>query len=334
MRYALAACILYWLLSFALTGDYARNLRTIEWALTASIVFMLGQRRSYLATALVGVGLSGIMIGITLLPFGDRLGMSGKVEGLQWGLGNPIVLGIPLALFILFCIAERGKWLGLENNQFWRVLFLVVAGCLLLLTTSRGSWFILLVGMIAIGTFDRLARIQMFYALGIFALLLMILPLLNISRYANVQHYLAQTFSPDTSIEKRTTGRVDQWRALPAILSDSPVWGVGPGGGRAASLTYAHKNIIFHSLYLQVAAETGILGIPLLILLLGTTLTRAWIHFRKFGEIVPLLGIMSFIVMGLSVEGLDILGGTLLGVGLVGGNSADLWIVREKSAEL
>lgn len=328
MKYALAACILYWSLSFALTGDYARNLRTIEWALTASIVFMLSERRSYLKTALVGVGLSAITIGVTLLPFGNRLGMSGKVEGLQWGLGNPIVLGVPLALFLLFCIAERGKWVGLDDKPLWRVLFLVVAGCLLLFSTSRGSWFILLTGMIITGIFDLKARIQMLYAVAIFALLLMTLPLLNISRYANVQHYLEQTFSADTSIEKRTTGRVDQWRALPAILSDSPVWGVGPGGGRAASVIYAHKNIIFHSLYLQVAAETGIIGFPLLMLLLATILSRAWMHFRQFGEIVPLIGIISFIVMGLSVEGLDILGGTLLGVGLVGSNSSKLWIVK------
>jgi O-antigen ligase len=149
-------------------------------------------------------------------------------------------------------------------------------------------------------------------------------------RFANVQHYVNQTFSPDTSIEKRTTGRVDQWRAMPVILKMSPVWGVGPGNGRAASVAFAGKNIIFHSVYLQIAAETGMLGsVPLLILLVVVT-RRCWAHFRMYHEVVPFIGIVSFMLLGMSVEGLEILGGTLLGVGLIGGNALNLWVVREE----
>lgn len=334
MRYVIAAAIIYWLISFALTDDYARSIRVVEWALTASIVFMLGERRSYLATAFVGVGISAIFIGVTLLPYGDRLGMSGKVEGLPWGIGNPIVLGVPLSFFLLLCVAERGRWLLLEKRLFWRVFFISVVGILLLLSTSRGSWLILITGMIVISIFDRHARMQMIYAMGILAIIVIVLPMVNVSRIANVQHYLIQTFSPDTTIEKRTTGRIDQWRILPELLSDSPVWGVGPGGGRAASRAYANKNIIFHSLYLQIAGETGILGIPFLLLLLASTLRTAWYHYKTFGEIVPVLGIIAFMVMGLSVSGLEILGGMLLGVGFLGGNGSNLWILREGPREI
>ena len=331
MQYVIAASIVYWLVSFALTQDYARSIRIVEWALTGSVVFMLGERRSYLATAFVGVGMTATIMGITLMPYGDRLGMSGAVEGLPWGIGNPIVLGVPLAFFLLLCVAERGRWLLLDKHPRWRISFMAVVGILLLLSTSRGSWLILIVGIVLIGLLDRQARMQIFYAIGILGIVVGLLPLLNVSRVANVQHYLEQTFSPDTSIEKRTTGRVDQWRVLPDILSDSPVWGVGPGGGRAASRAYANKNIIFHSLYLQIAGETGLIGIPLLILLLSSTLRMGWQHYRKYGEIVPFLGIVSFMVMGLSVSGLEILGGMLLGVGFLGGNGSNLWIVRERS---
>lgn len=330
MRYVIAGSIVYWLVSFGVTGDYARSIRIVEWALTASIVFMLGERRSYLASAFLGVGISAIVIGITLMPFGDRLGMSGTVEGLPWGIGNPIVLGVPLSFFLLLCVAERGRWLLLDKLPRWRMFFTGVAGILLLLSTSRGSWLILIVGIIVIGMLDRQARMHMLYAVGIMAAIVVVLPMVNVSRMANVQHYLVQTFSPDTSLEKRTTGRIDQWRTLPKILSDSPVWGVGPGGGRAASREYANKNIIFHSLYLQIAGETGILGIPFLVLLLGTTLRAAWQHYKHFGEIVPFLGVISFMIMGLSVAGLDIIGGTLLGVGFLGANSSNLWILRER----
>jgi hypothetical protein len=49
--YLTGAAALYWLISFLLTGDYARNLRSIEWALTIAGIAVLSQRRSYLGTA-------------------------------------------------------------------------------------------------------------------------------------------------------------------------------------------------------------------------------------------------------------------------------------------
>jgi O-antigen ligase len=330
MRYILAAAVTYWLLSFALTGDYSRNLRSIEWAATASAVFMLSERRSYLGTALLGVGISAIAMGLALLPYGDRLGM-GYVPGMEWGIGNPVVLGVPTAFFILMCFAERGKWVLLDRYPYARLGLIAISSFFLLLSTNRGSWFILLFGMILIGIYDRKARTQMLVSIAGAGLVITIVAGLHLSpRFSNVQHYLVQTFSPDTSIEKRTTGRIDQWRALPVILEASPVWGVGPGGGRAASVAYAGKNIIFHSLYLQIAAETGLLGVPLLLLLLGSVTRSCWAHFRAYGEVVPLIGIVSYMLLGLSVEGLDILGGLLLGVGFIGGNTTNLWIVREE----
>lgn len=329
--YVIAGSVIYWLLGFLLTGDYSRNLRSVEWSLCASAILILSERRSYLSTALVGVGISAITMGLILLPYGERLGM-GYVPGMTWQIGNPIVLGVPCAFILLLAIAERGRWLLLERRPFWRGMMMVMCGLLLMFSTSRGSWLILFFGMIVIGIWDKNARTPMLAGTVVFAVLIAIIFSLNIPRVEAVQHYFLQVISPDTSIEKRTTGRSEQWEALPTILEVSPIWGVGPGGGRAASVLYANKNIIFHSLYLQIAAETGIAGLTLLAVLLGSIVMRGVKHARTYGEIVPLLGAVSYMVMGLSVEALDIVGGMMLGIAFVGGNPANRWMVRSKFA--
>jgi hypothetical protein len=313
MPYVIAASAIYWLASFFLTGDYSRNLRSLEWSLCASAIFILSERRSFLSTAMIGVGVSAIIMGLILLPYGDRLGM-GFVPGMDYTIGNPIVLGVPCAFILLLTIAEHGRWLLLENRPF----------C--------GSWLILIVGMIIIGIWDPKARLPMLASAVGFAFLIAIIFSLNIPRVESVQHYFLQTISPDTSLQKRTTGRSEQWEAIPAILEASPIWGVGPGGGRAASVFYANKNIIFHSLYLQVTAEMGIAGLMLLLVLLASILRRGVAHARTYGEVVPLLGAASFMMMGLSVEALDIVGGMMLGIAFVGGNPANLWRVRNQFA--
>ncbi len=330
--YLVGAAAIYWLASFLLTGNYASNLRSIEWALTAAGIFVLSERRSYLYTALLGLGISAITMGVILLPYsGDRLGKSGAIDGLEWGIGNPVVLGVPTAFFMLLCIAERGRWIHLDKHPAWRTAMVATCGIFLLLSTSRGSWVVLLVGLIVIAIKDPAARKPLLLSVASFSVVLTLVATLNLSsRMATVNHYLVQTFSPDTSIEKRTTGRIDQWRALPTILEASPVWGVGPGGGRTASVFYAKKNIIFHSLYLQIGAELGLAGLTLLGVLLVGVFRKARRHFAMYGEIVPLLGTISFLLVGMSVSGLEIVGGVVIGVGFIAGNRSNLWIVRNQ----
>src|SRR5206468_1646383 len=98
----------------------------------------------------------------------------------------------------------------------------------------------------------------------------------EVTRSEVLSNYFEKTFSSEESWSKRTTGRAEQWAAIPNVIADSPVWGFGPGNGRRISVLYAHKNIIWHALYMQFAAETGLLGLALLAILLGALLRRGW----------------------------------------------------------
>jgi len=81
--------VLFWWVSYLLTGNYENNLRAIEWSFSAAVVFMLAQRSSYLSTAMIGWGISVTSAGLMLLPYSDpsagtRLGIA-SINGATLG---------------------------------------------------------------------------------------------------------------------------------------------------------------------------------------------------------------------------------------------------------
>src|SRR5690606_3652812 len=98
------------------------------------------------------------------------------------------------------------------------------------------------------------------------------------SRGADFSAGLQRTFSEDRSLRNRTSGRSDQWMLMPVALHDKPILGFGPGRGPDVYAKYSlldpnvhfmrGKRFRWHSLYLQVAIETGVVGIVILTSLL------------------------------------------------------------------
>jgi O-antigen ligase len=317
---------IYWLLSWAITGDYAREMRSFELVFSALNIYLLGKHRRLLGTAFIGVALSVIAIGLGLLPYGDRLGMA-NVDGSR--LGNPISFGIPAALVLLLSIADGGRWLMLRDHPNLRIAINAITGLLLVLSTSRGSWLVLLVGGFVILCTDRKHRKTLL--LSAVGLCLVVGLWMKVEPSQTLQHYLEKTFSPEESWSKRTTGRAEQWAAFPKVIADSPAYGFGPGNGRRISVLYAHKNIIWHSIYLQFGAETGLIGLGLLAILLVAFIHRAWTHYARVREAMPLIGILGFLTIGISVPALDGLSGMFLGLALIGCDFSRFWVVRRST---
>jgi len=232
---------------------------------------------------------------------------------------------MPAALVLLLSIAEGGRWLLLDRNEVWRVLLSFVCGLFLVLSTSRGSWLVAAVGLALLVVFDRRARAAML--ISSLSLALGVVALANSSRMQSAQHYLEKTTSSNKSAAEMTGGRSLQWQIFPSVLRASPVWGFGPGSGRAVAYAYSGVNLQWHSLYMQIGAELGVLGLTVLFVLLGSLICDDLAHFGRRHEIVPLLGVLSFMMYGLTVTGLDSVGGMLLGLGFIGGHRSNLWIV-------
>jgi O-antigen ligase len=318
-----ALIAIYWLIAFCLTSDYSANLRGFELLFSAMNVRLLGRHRRWFATALMGVAISVVGMGCGLLPYADRLGMA-SLMGTR--VGNPISFGVPAALALLASVTDGGRWMLMHSRPWLRIAMDLVIGVFLVLSTSRGSWLVLAVGMTIIFVLSHRQRALIFSVL-----LLLILGGVLYVHFDNdnlVRNYMRETFSPEESWSKRTTGRAEQWAAFPRVIHDSPVWGFGPGNGRRISVLYAHKNIIWHSTYLQVGAETGLIGLSLLALLLGAIIRRAWLHYRRVGEIMPLIGIAGFMTIGMSVPGFDGLSGMFLGLALCACDFSRIYRVR------
>jgi hypothetical protein len=157
---------IYWALAFLLTGDYSSEMRVFELFFSALNVYLLGKHRRWLGTAFFGVAVSVVAIGFGLLPYGDRLGMA-EVGGSR--LGNPISFGIPAALVLLLSLADGGRWLMLRERPKFRLALQTVVGVLLVLSTSRGSWLVLIFGAGIILMTDRSQRKSLLTSIAVLA---------------------------------------------------------------------------------------------------------------------------------------------------------------------
>lgn len=315
--------VLYWLLSYVMTGEYFSNLRVLELVFSAASIHLLAKHRGYLATALTGMTISAFAVGLAFLPSGgDRLGHD-VIDG--YILGNPITFGIPLALIFLLSIADGGKWLLLQNHPYWRLALGMTSGAFLLLSTSRGSLAIVIVNVIVLLFIGKRQRWMLLVSLAL--LVLITFALLQTERGPSIVRFYDRTFSPDRTLNQKTGGRTEQWTVFPRAFQDSPVWGFGPGSGESvyaeysllidSNLNFAGMKMAWHSLYLHIGVEAGLIGILALTLLLGSLIFHGLTHWRSFGESIPLLGVIGFLVIGLSVSGTDSASGIFLGLGLL-----------------
>lgn len=320
----LSAAFLYWWISWLRTDVYSTNFRVLELAMSAAGVYLLGSYRSYLATALVGIGLSTAAVGLALAPYGDRLGMAHFGES---SMGNPITLGLPAALVVLLAVARGGEWLLAGNRPVLRTALLAAAGVCLLLSTSRGSWLVALAGLGVVFVAARGRRLAL--AASLLPLAVVALLVMSSSRGESIGQYFLRAFAPGRTLAQRTTGRYNQWVAMPRIVAESPVWGHGPGSGVDTNARFTGSRKAWHSLYLQMLVETGAIGFLLLLLLFGGLLAGGMRHLRVTGDPIPLCGALCFMTIAISVSGLDAISGVFLGLGFLGSRFSGMWMVRE-----
>lgn len=310
--------VLYWWLSYLNTGEYANNLRLVELVLSAAAVKLLARRRSYLATAFLGAVMSTLAVGAGMLPNSTlRLGIA-EIDGTR--LGNPIQLGVPSVLVLILVLADGGQWVFLSRRMLWRVVLALVAGEWLILSGSRGSWISALGVLILLGTFSRKDRRILLMLAA--AIIFVTGAALTTPLGDQIAKQYSKTLDSDRTLANRTSGRSAQWEALPEAFAESPIWGWGPGTGRNVVAYYTGRHLNWHSLYLQIAAETGLIGVTALIFLLAAISRRAFKQWRTYGEMAPILAFMAYVAVGLSVSAYDANCGLFIGLALLGPEAA------------
>jgi O-Antigen ligase len=317
------ACLFYWAASWLNTRDVHSNMHALEFSLVASCVFLLGGHRSSLAAGLLGMGLTVLCVGIGVFPYGERLGLV-RINSIS--LGNPVTLGLSAALVFLLCVAERGRWLGLESYPTIRFLVSLGSAAMLMLSTSRGSWLMAFVGVLGILAFGKAYRRSAWWMVALVPTVALFIILLT-GRGAFVVKFYSAVATADSTLTKKTTGRFSQWQRFPTVFESSPIWGHGGGSGASIYHEFGGKELQWHSLYLQILVETGSVGFLIYGFLLIAIGNRARVHLCATGEVVPLIAVMCYLTIGLSVAAIDGISGVYLGLGLVAGNSQGFWRV-------
>lgn len=176
-------------------------------------------------------------------------------------LKHPIIAGLYYSIFTIIA-----TWFLLRpNTGIWRSLFLVVAivGLVfyILLTFSRGSWFSLGAGGLALLLVTNTRKSHALFGVGVV--------LLCVATY---------WFWPELQNEQRVgvNGRELIWGSWLSRLPD--FWLAGRGAGANFEFTFptGQSFIHAHSLYLQLWYEYGVVGVGLFLAFLCSLLLKAW----------------------------------------------------------
>lgn len=320
---------IYYSVSFALTGDYSVNFRFFELALGVCAFLLAARDRSALGGVLTGLMISSVSIGVAMLPHvnsedAQRLGMM-EIEGVF--LGNPVQLGVPLALSVLALTVDGGAWLGLER-RWVRIAFQAASFGLLILTTSRASWLVVAGGVVVVLLFGRGQRLRMLVLIGLGVASVQLL--LHTRYREGLEKGLERTFSEDRSAANRTSGRSDQWVVASRALGESTgslLHGYGPGLGPATYARFSRevsdvhyavgRQVALHSLYMQVGVEAGLLGLVPLIGGLLIILVKAVRWSAARGLVFPLVAFVGFVLIAVTVSGNDTVSAAFLGMGFL-----------------
>jgi O-antigen ligase len=171
-----------------------------------------------------------------------------------------------------------------EKKRGLRLLALgcfICAGGGVLLAFSRGAIAALVV-VFAMAVCMRVIRTRLLVIgsiLGMIVLLAIPQVWTRLASVADISTMLSETH--DRSVDSSIRGRVTEMIAAAQIFTDHPVIGVGPGMYKEYSLEYGNRLGIrkldearrAHSLYLEIAAENGLLGLLALLGVFFVTLS-------------------------------------------------------------
>jgi O-antigen ligase len=252
------------------------------------------------------------------------------------------------AIALVTCLG-LAFFLALESPKWWQKAVAMSAAALMahaiMFSFSRGGMLALMItGLV---TFLIIPKRPIHY-LGFAVAALFVI------RFAGpqVMERFQTTFASAEKRDASADSRVELWKACLDSIRKRP-WGVGPANWGEVVTEYGFvKGKLAHSLWLQLAAELGVLGVLLLVLFYGGCMWRLWPLARNrstirdpwFGHLARMViaSLIGFVVAAQFVS-LDLLEQpyyiTLIGAGLLkisstGNTPRPPWATRRDLAGL
>lgn len=180
---------------------------------------------------------------------------------------------LALVIAILVPLVLAGKVMGKKERIFFAVV-VVVAAADLLFTLSRGSWLALLVGLSVLALFRGAKLVVLGLLVASTAPLW--LPETVVERVELTRE--GANDDPEQEFDDSTQVRVDQWKALPSVVAESPIYGHGMRSFPSVWFRVSpdHRPKAAHSAIIELTAEEGLLGVFSYGWLVGALLLGAW----------------------------------------------------------
>lgn len=281
------------------TDPGAAGANVLNWFFAAAgflIVATTVTQARHLVALIVALIVGAVLAAaVGFAPIGDAsptVRQDGRIAG---GLGDPnyLAAGIVVALSLTAGLAVATRRLGLR----WALIG--VAGFLLIslaATGSRGGLIAAAISIVAALLLIRSSRIRFGVVV---ATALAVTGLWLVSNSSG-------TWDRIREFDTRGTGRVDLWDIAWRMSGDHPLIGVGVNNFRANSDDYvrqpgAPEDIeliterphVVHDIYLQQLAETGIIGLSLLLTVIGAALTTTWKAIRRLESTALRLAVLA-----------------------------------------
>ena len=314
---------------------YDANLKVLELILTATLFTHIVRSLHHVKflTKLLGMSAVSLVIFLTIKTSGtaNRLMIDRRLyleNGVDIGGSNPINFGLPLIFCLLIMIISYNRAVRLRSSNIILGLVLVIS---LLLTTSRGSLLVLILGVLcyilATGRYKLAISIFSFGSISyvVFSLLAMYLP-----DFASSYDFLVTRTKELDDVNQISQGRLEQWIAMGEYLRNNlsqMVFGFGPGNqfyahsiisssGNLLFDSFYGKEFAYHALLLRLLAEVGILGLLIYVLILAH-LFRLGLRAKKVNlNPARLVFLVGWFAIGLSVSSFDCFSGLFLGMGI------------------
>lgn len=206
-----------------------------------------------------------------------------------------IAAGIPMALLIT---TSAGRSLFRWVN----VAYVPLALFAVILTASRTGFISACVGLLGVFFVLRFTNSTycLLWSVVILAIFIAVFFLLPVT-HALEQNIERITFAGDVESLSTLTNRTNIWAAGRDMFFEHPAGGVGFGTFAAVAEIAIGKWRVAHNLWIQTAAETGVVGLTLLITALGAALIPA-LRCRGFRVPFHILLFLTLMTMSLALD--------------------------------
>lgn len=273
-----------YLLFFMLLARVLRSHRVRNWVIT---VFLLA------ALAVSVYGIQQWFMGTdALATWVDPESPLSKTTRVYSYLGNPNLLAGYLVPAVVFSIVAFFSW------QTWMrkalaIVMTIVNGTCLMLTFSRGGWIGLVFAMLVLTLLLAhwwsiyLPRFWRTWALPIVLGTATGVILLAIIVLEPLRDRVTSIFAGRG--DSSNNFRINVWMAVIDMIKDRPLLGIGPGNNAFNKIYPLYQRPRFsalsaYSIVLEVAVETGLIGLAVFLWLIFVTLIQGWRAVNRLRE--------------------------------------------------